>query len=630
MPAAGQIVGGRYRLVRPLGEGGMATVWAAEHMTMGNIVAVKIISAELLECDLAIVRFNREARAAAKLRSPYVVQLFDHDVDPVLGPYIAMELLEGESLADRLDRERTMPPKDLCRILQQVGKGLMRAHAAGIVHRDLKPENIFLTVDDEAVETAKVLDFGVAKADSPLNVRGGNKTVAGALVGTLNYMSPEQAQGQEVNHRTDLWALGVIAFECLVGRRPFEDEAPGAVVMQICAHPMPVPSAINPGVPPGFDDWFAQACNRDPELRFSSSQELAQSLAHICDADELSIDDLLPLDDEEPVSGRDMSTPKPQAPPPPPTLPVPAPSAAVAESPAPTAPPPARKRRVLQLVDSTAPPPPGADEQADEMLEFDVDFDDEPEYFVTHGSTTAGPITLETLRVGYQAGYVAIDALLWTAGWPAWRKASEVFAILPERPRKRPAPNLALIGPTCAVPPGAPALPVPPPAAAAVPPPAPPPPAAALPPPAPPPPAALPPLPPPPVSPPRRALPPPRPTPPVPTPVSAVRPAPGKSPGRETTYFLTDDAITVGPVRASMLRRGLEAGTILNTVLVWRDGWDDWQPASSMIAELEAWPLAPLGMLRSRPGIESVGLKGRLPASAPPPVTRKRSRRSKG
>ena len=105
MPEAGQIVGGRYRLVRPLGEGGMATVWAAEHMTMGNLVAVKIISPELLQYDVAIARFNREARAAAKLRSPYVVQLFDHDVDPVAGPYIAMELLEGESLADRLDQQ---------------------------------------------------------------------------------------------------------------------------------------------------------------------------------------------------------------------------------------------------------------------------------------------------------------------------------------------------------------------------------------------------------------------------------------------------------------------------------------------------------------------------------------------
>lgn len=629
MPVSGQIVGGRYRLVRPLGEGGMATVWAAEHLTMGNLVAVKIISTELLDCELAITRFSREARAAAQLRSPYVVQLFDHDVDPVVGPYIAMELLEGESLAERLEREHTLPPKNLCRILHQVSKGLMRAHAAGIVHRDIKPDNIFLAIDDDAEETAKILDFGVAKADSPFAVRSGNKTVAGALVGTLNYMSPEQAQGREVNHLTDLWALGVIAFECLVGKRPFEDEAPGAVVMQICAHPMAVPSTLNPDVPPGFDAWFAQACNRDPSMRFSSSEELAQSLAHVCDADELSLDDVL---QEDLVSSDDVVTSAPK----------------VAKSPA------RRKRPVLQLVDSTLPPPPDPAEDPDEMLSLDVEFEFEPEYFVAHGSSTVGPVSLETVRAGYRAGHVTIGSLLWTEGWPTWRRASEVFTALPGRRRKHAVPNLDLVGPSCAVPPGAPALPAEPaapsrrassaprrraskhPVAIAAPPPPPPPPArraSPLPPapdrgsssppggvskplmpiiPAPPPPPAL-------RVPSKRAA----------TPVSEVRPAPQQSRSHEISYYLTDGAITVGPVRASMLRTGLDAGKISEKVVVWRQGWKEWKPVADVNANLEATPAAPLGMLRSRPGIESVGLKCRMPPAAPA-VAPNKVGRSKG
>ncbi len=545
MPEAGQIVGGRYRLVRPLGEGGMATVWAAEHLTMGNIVALKLISQELLQYDVAIARFNREARAAAKLRSPYVVQLFDHDVDPVLGPYIAMELLEGESLADRLDRERILPRTDLCRILLQVGKGLARAHAAGIVHRDIKPENIFLVVDDDGEETAKVLDFGVAKADSPLSIGAGKKTAAGTLLGTLNYMSPEQAQCREVSHLSDLWSLGVIAFEALVGRRPFEDEAPGAIVLQICAQPMPVPSAVNPSVPPGFDQWFAQACNRDPAKRFGSPQELAQSLAHVCDADELSLDDMLPVSLDEPDS--QVPTSKQVA-----------------------SPQPSSKRRVLQLVDSTAPPPPLASESEEFDLEVDFETEAEPEYFVTHGPSMVGPVTCEALRSSYRAGNVPAEALLWTAGWPAWRAAAEVFRHEPRQPHKQTVPNLALVGPRALVPPAAPPIA------------------------------------------PRK----PQPAHPA-SPVTSVRATPGKLPPKEPSFYLSDGALVVGPVRAGMLRRGLDESRVPDGTMAWTDGWDEWRPVAELRAELEAWKPAPVGLLRNRSGIECVGMKTRMPPKAP-------------
>jgi len=573
MPDAGQIVGGRYRLIRPLGEGGMASVWAAEHLSMGNTVAVKIISPDLLQHDVVVARFHREARAAAKLRSPYVVQLFDHDVDPVVGPYIAMELLEGESLADRMDREPILPKADVGRILWQVCKGLGKAHAAGIVHRDLKPENIFLTVDDDGEETAKILDFGVAKADSPLGMTGDRKTAAGTLLGTLNYMSPEQAQGREVNHLSDLWALGVIAFEALVGRRPFDDEAPGMVVMQICAHPIPVPSAINPSVPPGFDEWFAKACSRDPAQRFQTARELAETLAHVCDADELSAEDVvyaIEPDDSAGLSG-----------------PVPPPAAR--QGPNHAAGP---KKRVLQLVDSTAPPPPEPSTASEpESLEVEIDFDLDPEYFVAHGEAVVGPVTMDTLRAGYQAGHVPTDGLLWTAGWTSWRAALEVFALAPERPRRRAAPNLALVGPATTPPPGAPPLP-----------------------------ARRPVLPPP--VPPARLSPPPKlPPPPVPlpaAPVTAVRPTTGRARPKEPAYHLHDGSVTVGPVRASLLRRGLELSRVSLDVLVWRDGWDAWKTVAEMRGELEAWKPTAAAVLRNRPGIEALGLKTRIPPKAPP------------
>lgn len=562
MPEAGQIVGSRYRLIRPLGEGGMASVWAAEHLTMGNIVAVKIISQDLLQYELVIARFNREARAAAKLRSPYVVQLFDHDVDPVLGPYIAMELLEGESLADRLDRDGTVPTEELCRIMLQVGKGLAKAHAAGIVHRDLKPENIFLAVDDDAEQTAKILDFGVAKADSPLIVRGGNRTAAGTLVGTLNYMSPEQAQGREVNHLSDLWSLGVIAFEALVGRRPFDDEAPGAIVLQICAQPIPVPSKLNPGVPPGFDAWFAQACNRNPAKRFASSTELATALAEACNADELSLDDMLSVATvEEPES-------------------VPSQPEVSSRAHRQSMTPPRKSKRVLQLVDSAPPPPPPgpappppalppppelARSGEQELFEVDVEFEPEPEYFVTHGSLTVGPATMDTLRAGYQAGYLPPDALLWTSGWPAWKKALEVFALAPERARRRHAPNLALVGSPVQVPAGVPAPPIQKPSA-----------------------------------------------------VTAVRATTNRGRPREPVFYLHDGTISVGPVRASMLRQGLEQATVGTSVLVWRDGWDDWRMVGDAEKDLAAWKPTASAPLRNRKGIESVGLRTKLPAKAPP------------
>jgi serine/threonine-protein kinase len=196
-------------------------------------------------------------------------------------PYIAMEVLEGESLDERLKRLGRISPQETARILTHVARALARAHDAGIVHRDLKPENIFLVRNDEE-EIAKVLDFGIAKTTSnALSASASGSTRSGALLGTPYYMSPEQAEGiRSLDHRTDIWAMGVIAFECLLGRRPFESETIGSILLAICSRPIPVPSRIGP-VPPGFDAWFARTCARNLDERFPSAKETAAELRRL-------------------------------------------------------------------------------------------------------------------------------------------------------------------------------------------------------------------------------------------------------------------------------------------------------------------------------------------------------------
>jgi serine/threonine-protein kinase len=224
-------------------------------------------------------RFYQEAKAAAALRSPHVVQIIEYGVDQDL-PFIAMELLEGETLAARLARVNVLPHAEMARIFLDLGRAVRRAHQAGIVHRDLKPENIFLVQNDDQ-EVAKVLDFGIAKTNF---VRTDSRaTQTGVLVGTLPYMSPEQARGAQIDHRTDLWALAVIAFECLCGRSPFTAENPGELVLQLCALPISVPSHVAE-VPPGFDGWFAHATERDPSRRFQSAKELIEALQSVLGA----------------------------------------------------------------------------------------------------------------------------------------------------------------------------------------------------------------------------------------------------------------------------------------------------------------------------------------------------------
>ena len=280
--AKGLVLANRFRLIAKLGEGGMGSVWSADDLTLDSKVAVKLIDPNIASSTEALGRFKREAQAAAALRSVHVVQILDHGFDVENGlPFIAMELLEGESLAARLTRLKRLPAIDTADILSQVARALTRAHEKGIVHRDLKPENIFLVREGEN-EIAKVLDFGIAKRTGAFGNTGGLKTGTGALLGTPYYMSPEQALGQStIDHRADIWSLGIIAYECLAGFRPFDKETLGALLMAICNEPLPVPSTVAP-VPPGFDAWFAKVAARKPEERFASAAEATAQLRVVC------------------------------------------------------------------------------------------------------------------------------------------------------------------------------------------------------------------------------------------------------------------------------------------------------------------------------------------------------------
>jgi serine/threonine-protein kinase len=278
------VVAGKFRLNRMLGGGGMGSVWHATHLGLDIPCAVKFVRGELLEQEDIKARFEREAKAAAQLRSPHVVQILDHGVCEGT-PYIAMELLDGEDLGTRLERVGRLPPEQLHKIMSEACRALAKAHAQGIVHRDLKPDNIYIVRDDDR-EITKVLDFGIAKTRT--NEIGGSSTKTGAMLGTPYYMSPEQAQGTKaVDFRSDLWSLAVIAFQCVTGRLPFESEALGDLLVKIIIAPIPLPSQYAP-VPLGFDKWWGRASARDPAERFQSAKEFSDALALVCGVSHVS------------------------------------------------------------------------------------------------------------------------------------------------------------------------------------------------------------------------------------------------------------------------------------------------------------------------------------------------------
>jgi serine/threonine-protein kinase len=310
----GSIIGKRYRLVEPIGRGAMGEVWIATQVSKGSRggdVALKLIDlAARGDRALALTRFQREARAAAQIDSPHVVRILEHGTHGRIA-FLAMELLTGESLEERLARVKKLAPEEVLRVVGDIARGVECAHALGIVHRDLKPSNVFLARDERGEDVVKVLDFGLAKlitGDEPSIV-----TSTGVMVGTPAYMSPEQVLGDPVTARSDLWQLGVIAFECLSGRRPFEGKAPGDIYLRICSEPLPVPSTRVP-VPRAFDQWFARAMRRNPRERFPSAQALVEALEASLASGHALITTSPPRRDEEDGMARSIAPKEPLPP----------------------------------------------------------------------------------------------------------------------------------------------------------------------------------------------------------------------------------------------------------------------------------------------------------------------------
>ncbi len=262
---AGDHVTATVRLLRPLAQGGMGKVWIAEHLVLDTEVVVKLMAKEVEGTAGAAARFAREAAVAAAVKSPHVVQVFDSGVTESGAAFIVMELLEGHDLGAELTANGRMAAEDVALVVGQLGKALAKAHRVGVIHRDLKPDNIFLCELEGGERFVKLLDFGTAKDDS----RTPSSTTLGQLIGTPYYMSPEQILGERVDTRTDIWSLGVVAYEALTGVRPFEGVTVGAITLAIHTT-NPRPTTLVPELPDTVDEWFARACARDPAERFQT------------------------------------------------------------------------------------------------------------------------------------------------------------------------------------------------------------------------------------------------------------------------------------------------------------------------------------------------------------------------
>ena len=274
----GTIIAGKYRVERRLSQGGMGSLWVARQLQLQRLVAVKLMEPTLAASAEGRTRFEREARAVALIQSPHVVQIHDYGVEHDT-PYIVMELLDGEDFGKRLKRERVLSLPAVARIFGQIAKALRKAHEAGMIHLDLKPANIFLARDDEE-DIVKVLDFGIAKIIDTGNAT--ETTATGVVLGSVHYMSPEQVRGRRgLDHRSDLWSLGVIAFRAVTGELPFGGTQIGDVLVKVCADPIPRASSILPTLGPDIDAFFSKALDRDPNARFQSAKELAAALAQL-------------------------------------------------------------------------------------------------------------------------------------------------------------------------------------------------------------------------------------------------------------------------------------------------------------------------------------------------------------
>jgi serine/threonine-protein kinase len=273
----GSVVAGKYRVDRVLGRGGMGAVFSATNVTIGKRVALKFLTREAARDKSATERFQREAEAAGVIESEHIVHVFDSGTTDDGLPFLVMELLTGEDLRTRLQREGMLSVPQAVEITTQVVRGLVRAHAAGIIHRDLKPDNVFLCRRDDGSVLAKIVDFGISKLSHGRAAK--TLTRRGTVLGTAYYMAPEQAQAAEgVDHRADLYGAGTILFEMLAGRPPHVAPTHEAVLVAICTKDAPDIRTLRRDAPAGLARLLERALARDRNERIASAEEFLEGL----------------------------------------------------------------------------------------------------------------------------------------------------------------------------------------------------------------------------------------------------------------------------------------------------------------------------------------------------------------
>jgi serine/threonine-protein kinase len=276
-PYVGKLLDDKYRIDAFISGGGMGAVYRAQHVMLGKTVAVKVIKDELVTSDEVVLRFQREARAASNLDHPNIVNVYDLGQTSEGTLYIAMEFIDGPSLRDAIRQIGPFPPARAVDILRQVASALSAAHRRQIVHRDLKSHNLMLASDDRGRDVVKLVDFGIAKT---FDEAATQLTAVGYMLGTPHYMSPEQAAGQEVDHRADIYSLGVILYEMLTGAVPFKDESLTSVLVKLATEVPPAPSLCRPDlkIPAALEAIAMRCLAKNPADRFQSADEFADAL----------------------------------------------------------------------------------------------------------------------------------------------------------------------------------------------------------------------------------------------------------------------------------------------------------------------------------------------------------------
>lgn len=296
-PFAGRIVSDRYKLISPLGQGGFGFVYKAEHVDLGKPFAIKFLHKQHELDSEFLERFKREARVTSQLEHPHIVGVSDYGSDPMLGHFFVMDFLQGEELADYIDREGALPSNTAVGMMLEITDGFAFAHSRGVVHRDVKTANIFLMSSTAVERYIKILDFGIARiTDSSGKDQAHALTKTGNVMGSVSYMSPEQALARPVDHRTDIYSLGVVFYEMVTGNVPFQaDSALEVLSMQIQQEPIP-PSELhdNVDVHPYLEMIILKCLQKSPDHRYATVEELREDLTQAEEA--ITTGNAIPLD----------------------------------------------------------------------------------------------------------------------------------------------------------------------------------------------------------------------------------------------------------------------------------------------------------------------------------------------